>query len=100
MSWKDILRPIRDRLRDNPPQPGKFESNEDKRKRQTVRADDALKGFVYIEDFDELDQWRADHIEPHQISSTPLLKRPSCCTENKGKSGVALIHDYSGNDHS
>ncbi|TKX27406.1 putative glycosyl hydrolase family 85 protein [Elsinoe australis] len=100
MGWKDILRPIRDRLRDNLPQPDKDEGEENKRKRLEQRNQDRLRGFIYLESFDELDQWRSNQVEPHQRANVPLLRRPECCkTVDRSKSSVTLVHDYSGNYH-
>ncbi|KAI9657088.1 MAG: hypothetical protein M1821_003254 [Bathelium mastoideum] len=93
MGWKDILRPIRDRLDDLLP-PGEVDEKERLRKQQQ----DALKGFKYFESFDELDAWSAEGVDPVQVSNTPILSRWP--TRNLYQTAtIHLIHDYSGNYH-
>jgi len=97
--WKDVLRPIRDGLRDRFPPSGPKEDLEERRKRQ---ARDAARGFAYFEDFDQLLSWKPEDADPIQLANTPLLTR-STRPVAKGKSGpsskLMLIHDYAGNYH-
>ena len=92
MGWRDILRPIRDGLRDNLPSPP---PKEDK-KRTRQRELDVLKGFAYFHTFNELDEWRSEDVLPVQQANTPLLPRPSV-TGQERKAKITLIHDYAGN---
>ncbi|EON61817.1 hypothetical protein W97_01034 [Coniosporium apollinis CBS 100218] len=94
--WKDILRPIRDGWRDRQPQrPTTPPAERRRRQRQ-----DALRGFVYLEDFDQLEAWKPDEADPIQRANTPLLPRhPRQLNEdaNDNKANVLLCHDYAGN---
>ena len=54
----------------------------------------ALKGFAYLESFEELLSWTKDTVDPLQRSNTPLLKRARCRDEAGAK--VMLVHDYKG----
>ena len=95
--WKEILRPIRDGLKDR--LPSKPQPPPDPKARRRQRALDALKGFAYFEDFDELEEWKAEDVDPLQRSNTPLLQR---CEPRDGlrmKSKILLVHDYAGNYH-
>lgn len=99
LGWRDILRPIRDGLRDRLPHPkpdGDIEKG-----RQQQRAD-ALRGFTYFEDFEQLLDWRAQDVDPIQRANTPLLPRVVRPLEERGeeaRANVLLCHDYSGNYH-
>ncbi|KAJ9641791.1 hypothetical protein H2199_005004 [Coniosporium tulheliwenetii] len=65
--WKDILRPIRDGWRDRQPQrPSTPPAERRRRQRQ-----DALRGFVYLEDFEQLEAWKPDYADPIQQANTP-----------------------------
>lgn len=104
LGWKDVLRPIRDRLRDvippgfrdPPPEP----SPEERRRR---RCADTIRGFAYLETFEELAAWSADSVDPLQRSNTPLLPRDlSHLNEEplgQGKAKLLLVHDYAGGYH-
>lgn len=105
LGWKDILRPIRDRLRDvippfhdPPPEP----SPDDRRQQQRA---DALKGFAYLEGFDELAAWSPSDVDPLQRSNIPLLPRNLSAADDangglaEGKAKVLLVHDYAGGYH-
>ncbi|KAI5239892.1 hypothetical protein E4T42_08572 [Aureobasidium subglaciale] len=94
MGWKDILRPIRDGLRDNlPSKPPRRDPEKDIRCEQ-----DALKGFTYFDSFQDVDDWRPDQAYSFQRANTPLLLR-SCPNTVDGRARVTLIHDFSGNYH-
>ncbi|KAJ9666140.1 hypothetical protein H2201_003818 [Coniosporium apollinis] len=94
--WKDILRPIRDGWRDRQPQrPSTPPAERRRRQRQ-----DALRGFVYLEDFEQLEAWKPDYADPIQQANTPLLPRPPRRPDedaNDNKASVLLCHDYAGN---
>lgn len=93
MGWKDILRPIRDGLRDNLPskQPRRNPEDENRRK------EDVLKGFTYFDSFHEIDDWRPEQAYSFQRANTPLLLRPG--SNVKGRARLTLIHDFSGGYH-
>ncbi|KAI5195186.1 hypothetical protein E4T39_08316 [Aureobasidium subglaciale] len=94
MGWKDILRPIRDGLRDNlPSKPPRRDPEKNIRYQQ-----DALKGFTYFDSFQDIDDWRPDQAYSFQRANTPLLPRP-CPNTVDGRARVTLIHDFSGNYH-
>ena len=92
MGWKDILRPIKDRLDDLLPPDGL-----DSEKRRSRRRQDALRGFTYFESFDQLEAWSTDEVDALQVANIPLLAREPC--NDTGKAQVTLIHDYAGNYH-
>ncbi|THY32756.1 hypothetical protein D6D01_02470 [Aureobasidium pullulans] len=94
MGWKDILRPIRDGLRDNLPSKQPHDNPE----KNVRRQQDLLKGFTYFDSFQDLDDWHPDQAYSFQRANTPLLPR-SGSTVVKGKSNITLIHDFSGNYH-
>ncbi|KAM3422612.1 hypothetical protein BST61_g101 [Cercospora zeina] len=62
--------------------------------RTEQRRLDVLKGFAYLESFDEILAWAEDDVDALQRSNTPLLRR----AQPGGKHGakVMLIHDYMG----
>ena len=95
MGWRDILRPIRDGLRDNLPGPDhkKDRPSDEHLKRH---FEDTLRGFAYFESFEEIDQWREDAVDPLQRSNTPLLPRPRSDVGYE-KAPITVIHDQSGN---
>lgn len=98
--WKDILRPIRDGLRDgfNPPNRGHSPTPEERTKQ---RHQDAMKGFAYFETFEQLQSWSADTVDPLHVSNTPFLDRPkpSSSVHEIPSARVLLCHDASGNYH-
>mgnify|MGYP001163159527 FL=1 len=94
MGWKDILRPIRDGLRDNLPSKQPHDNPE----KNVRRQQDLLKGFTYFDSFQDIDNWHPDQAYSFQRANTPLLPR-SGSTVVKGKSNITLIHDFSGNYH-
>lgn len=82
---KDILNPPKD-------------TGPSREERRTQRLRDGLKGFVYLDDFDELESWDLDDIDPIQVSNTPLIVRsaPIVHSQTAPKTRVLLCHDYSG----
>lgn len=99
MGWKDILRPIRDGLRDNLPSPHRPSDDTEKQKRELQRRRDRLKGFTYFDSFDKIGDWTQEDVDPLQRANTPLLRRATCPPYDDGKADVTLIHDYAGNYH-
>jgi len=100
VGWKDILRPIRDGLRDQLPPRVPEEDDKERERRRLNRESDALRGFTYLETFDELKSWSPDDAHQLQRANTPLLPRSQCTQESEGsKARVVLIHDYAGNYH-
>lgn len=91
MGWKDILKPIRDRLDDLLP-PDDVDPE-----KQRKRQQDALKGFTYFESFDELEAWSTKAVDPIQVSNTPILPREP--RDDPEKAQITLIHDHAGNYH-
>ena len=97
LGWKDILRPIRDGLRDHFPPPDHGPTPEERRKQQLL---DSLKGFTYFDYFDQIERWTAESSDPLQRANTPLLPRAqSTEKDTQGKANVLLCHDFSGNYH-
>jgi hypothetical protein len=94
MGWKDILRPIRDGLRDNLPSKQPHHNPEDERRRR----EDVLKGFTYFDSFQEINDWRPEHAYSFQRANTPLLPKPISSTI-RGQARITLIHDFSGGYH-
>ncbi|KJX96965.1 glycosyl hydrolase family 85 protein [Zymoseptoria brevis] len=64
------------------------------------RYADRLKGFAYLESFDELEAWTEDDVDSLQKANTPLMRAESLVLDHNndknGKSRVMLIHDYKG----
>lgn len=98
MGWKDILRPIRDGLRDNLPE-RKPDHDNDAEKRRKLRDSDALKGFAYFETFADIEKWTPESVDTLQRANTPLLCRAPLAVSGGKRAKVVLIHDYSGNYH-
>ncbi|OCL10608.1 glycoside hydrolase family 85 protein [Glonium stellatum] len=96
LGWKDILRPIRDGLRDRFPPPDNGPTPEERRKQRLL---DSLKGFTYFDYFDQIEQWTAEASDPLQRANTPLLPRAQHTEDAQGKANVLLCHDFSGNYH-
>ena len=86
------------RLRDivNPP----VDNGPPKEERLAQRMRDSLKGLVYFDNFDEIENWKIEEIDPVQQANTPLLERPSSQIydqdEGTPQARVLLCHDYSG----
>ena len=97
--WKKVGWHIGKRLKDilNPPK----DTGPTKEERRAQRLRDVLKGFAYFDDFDELDAWRPDDVDPVQQANTPLLERPAAVGQDQSVpcTGVLLCHDYSGGYH-
>lgn len=58
---------------------------------------DRLRGFAYLESFEELRAWTEHDVDPLARSNIPLLERqelPNPSTDEKAK--AMLIHDYKG----
>ena len=97
--WKKIGWHIGKRLKDiiDPPK----DTGPTREERRAQRLRDVLKGFAYFDDFDELEAWRIEDVDPVQQANTPLLERPvgrahdqsGPCTE------LLLCHDYNGGYH-
>ncbi|KAI4701763.1 hypothetical protein J4E89_010607 [Alternaria sp. Ai002NY15] len=96
LGWKDILRPIRDGYRHLFPTPDTGPTPEERRHQ---RALDRLKGFAYFDTFDQLESWTEADSDPLQRANTPLLRATGGVPTDDCKTGVLLIHDYSGNYH-
>ena len=98
MGWRDILRPIRDGLRDNLPEHHRKDQDRDHDEQLKSRHQDSVRGFAYFETFDELEHWREEHVDPLQRSNTPLLRRPQT-HRSDGKASLTVIHDQAGGYH-
>lgn len=96
LGWKDILRPIRDGYRHLFPTPDTGPTPEERRHQ---RALDRLKGFAYFDTFEQLESWIEADSDPLQRANTPLLRATGGVQTEDHKTGVLLIHDYSGNYH-
>ncbi|KAK4999284.1 hypothetical protein LTR66_001648 [Elasticomyces elasticus] len=101
MGWRDALRPIRNCIRDNLPILSR-DADDEVEKRRRQRRIDGLKGFVYFDTFEELEQWVPDDVDPIGRANTPLTSRPTDTPEadnSKHLANIMLIHDYAGNYH-
>lgn len=87
MGWKDILRPIRDRLRDNLPD---WHSD-------GPEQTDMVGEFAYFETFEELDRDVA--IDPLHCANTPLLQRAKLPADDVCRTSITMIHDFRGGYH-
>lgn len=69
-----------------------------KEERLTQRLLDSLRGLVYFDNFDEVEKWVIDDIDPIQQANTPLLERAASQVydQKTPTSRVLLCHDYSG----
>lgn len=97
--WKKIGWRVGKRLKDilNPP----TDTGPSKEERRVQRLRDALKGFAYFDDFDELAAWRLGDVDPIQQANTPLLERPAARVHDESiqRTEVLLCHDYNGGYH-
>ena len=97
--WKRIGKKINKGLRDiiNPP----TDTGPSRAERRAQRLHDALNGLVYFDEFDELEAWSPEDVDPVQRANTPLLKRSaSRVHDHVGPTTVVLLcHDYSGGYH-
>jgi endo-beta-N-acetylglucosaminidase D len=93
-SWRDVLRPIRDGIRRYfPERLGRDDSEERERKQQA----DALRGFAYLESFEQLKSWMPEKSDPLQRANTPLL--PRNLFEEQTGAKVLVCHDFGGGYH-
>jgi endo-beta-N-acetylglucosaminidase D len=62
------------------------------------KYEDRLKGFAYIDTFDELASWTEEAVDALQIANTPLLRAGFSGNDgyNDSRSKTMLIHDYKG----
>ena len=97
--WKRIGWHFGKKLRDVINPPADTGPSQDERRARRLR--DGARGLVYFDDFDELDTWPADNVDPIQQANTPLLKRSASQVHDHGgpTSSVLLCHDYSGGYH-
>jgi len=95
--WKSILRPIRDGFRHLFPAPDTGPTPEE---REQQRQLDKLRGFTYLDSFEQLYAWTEEDSDSLQRANTPLLPRvPFPPEQNTGTANVLLCHDYAGNYH-
>lgn len=90
--WKKVGKKLRDIL--NPP----VDTGPSREERRARRLRDGLKGFVYLDDFDELKAWSQEDIDPIQRANTPLMKRSASAVHNHNcpTTSLLLCHDHSG----
>ena len=97
--WNKIGRRVGRRLRDiiSPP----ADTGPSPAERQAQRLRDAPRGLVYFDNFDELEAWSSEDVDPVQRANTPLLKRSAFQTHDHSKptTVVLLCHDFSGGYH-
>ncbi|KAF2836884.1 glycoside hydrolase family 85 protein [Patellaria atrata CBS 101060] len=95
MTWKSILRPIRDHVRHIWSPEENLPPIDFSRQRK-----DSLKGFAYLESFEQIDSWRPEDVDPIQRANTPILPRASSdSADGPCKAKLMLCHDYGGNYH-
>ena len=90
--WKKIGKKLRDIVL--PPS----DNGPSKEERQMIRLADVSKGFAYFDEFDELEEWTPESVDPIQRANVPLLPRAAAVAHGipKSKSKVLLCHDYKG----
>ena len=97
--WKKIGWRVGKKLRDiiNPP----ADTGPSPEERRAQRLRDGSRGLVYFDDFDELEAWSAEDVDPVQQANMPLLKRSASQTHDQvGRTTLVLLcHDYSGGYH-
>lgn len=97
--WEKIGWHIGKKLRDiiNPP----ADTLPSREQQRAQRLRDALKGLVYFDDFDDLEAWSAEDIDPVQQANVPLLQRSaSRVHDHVGSTTLVLLcHDYGGGYH-
>ena len=97
--WKKIGWHVGKKLRDiiNPP----THTGPSREERRAQRLRDGSRGLVYLDDFDELEAWAAEDVDPVQQSNTPLLQRSaSQLHDHVGPTTLVLLcHDYHGGYH-
>ena len=77
---------------------GSVDGGPSKEERLAQRLRDSLKGLVYFDNFDEIEKWQIDDVDPVQQANTPLLERAASQVydQERPTSRVMLCHDYSG----
>lgn len=97
--WKKIGWHVGKRLRDIIKPPADTAPSREERRAQRLR--DAPRGLVYFDDFDELEAWSAQDVDPVQQANMPLLKRSATRVHDSvGPTTLVLLcHDYSGGYH-
>lgn len=94
--WKKIGWHVGKRLKDilNPPK----DTGPSKQERLAQRLQDGLQGLVYFDDFDEVEAWTQDSVDPIQVSNTPLQKRsaPGVHDQKGPVTSILICHDYNG----
>lgn len=94
--WKKIGRRVGKKLRDILDPPTHQGPSRDERRAQRLR--DSLKGFVYLDDFDEVGAWSLDDVDSIQRANIPILERSASDVhdQNESTTSVMLCHDYNG----
>ena len=96
LPWRSIGRDIGKKLRDifDPP----AVSGPTKEERKAQRLADVLKGFTYLDNFDEIARWRREDVIPSQRATVPLFYRSRSVVPQDGQpqSRLLLCHDHSG----
>ena len=89
--WKRIGKKLRDILR--PP----VDDGPSDEERLEQRTKDALSGFAYLDNFNEISTW-IPQVDVIQQSNTPLLQRPLRKEHSREElaTSVLICHDYNG----
>lgn len=94
--WKKIGWHVGKRLKDilDPPK----DTGPSKQERRARRLQDGLQGFVYFDNFDEVEAWTVEIVDPIQVSNTPLEKRSAQRVHDQKwpVTSVLICHDYKG----
>lgn len=77
---------------------GSVDDGPSKEERLAQRLRDSLKGLVYFDNFDEIEKWDVEDVDPVQQGNIPLLERAASQVYGQARptSRVLLCHDYSG----
>ena len=99
LDWRHIGWHIGKKLKDiiSPQDPGPS-----KEERLAQRLRDALKGFTYFDDFEQVEKWQSHDVIDYQRANTPLLRRSEPRYTNSSLSQTSkliLCHDYKGGYH-
>ena len=97
--WRHIGWHIGKKLKDiiGPQDPGPS-----KEERLAQRLQDALKGLLYFDDFEQVEEWQSHDVIHYQRANTPLLRRSEPGHTNSKTpqtSKLVLCHDYKGGYH-